>query len=200
MQISADIPEEKAVWLNKRRKVRKAYLVFILLVAPLFATFFYLDERDYQQWLQVAAQYQQDCSHATATSPNCQLLPMQVYEHREEGFTDPDDDAHLWLGLQSKSGQQFMVDTYGPQWHRLGIGSSVTATVWNGEVEEVRDSGGSEMMTTNPVLKAQDSHLFLTGMKVFVVIWLCITLLPFISPEKQDEKEWKCQARNNSDG
>ena len=123
---------------------------------------------------------------------------MQVYEHQEEGFTDPDDDAHLWLGLQSKSGQKFRVDTYGPQWHRLCIGSSVTATVWNGEVEEVSDNGGSEIMKTNPIWKAGDKRLTLTGLESLILVCLCVATFEFIGAGKRDEKQWKRQSGNNT--
>ena len=61
----------RAAWLKKRRTARRVWLGFTFLFATLFSMGFCLGERDYRQWLQEAAQYQQDCSRATATSPGC---------------------------------------------------------------------------------------------------------------------------------
>ena len=88
--------------------------------------------------------------------------------------------------------------TYGPQWHRLGIGSSVTATVWNGEVEEVSDNGGSEIMKTNPIWKAGDKRLTLTGLESLILVCLCVATFEFIGAGKRDEKQWKRQSGNNT--
>ena len=198
MQTSAEIPEQKAVWLKKRRTTRRALLGFTLLFTAFFASGLWLFEQDYQQWLQEATQYQQDCSHATAASPNCQLLSMQVYEHRKEGSLDPDADTHLWIGLQSKYAPKFMVDTSGSQWDRLGIGSPVTATVWNGEVQEVRDRGGAEMMATNPIRKSKDKRLSLTGLELLALVALFITPLAFISADKLHKRYWLQKSGNNT--
>lgn len=184
----------RAAWVKRRRTTRRAWLGFTFLLAAFFSMGFWLGEQDYRQWLQQVAQYRQDCSKAT--SPDCQMLTMKVYEHRERGSLDPDDDTHLWIGLQSKSGQRFEVDTSDSQWNRIGVGASVTATVWNGEVEEVRDSGGTAEMRTNPVWRARDKRLSLTGLELLALIGLCLIPFAFIEADKRHEKQWRIAAGN----
>lgn len=180
-------------WL-RRRTTRRAAFGFTLLFAPVLAALFWLGDQQDKQQTQEAAQYQQDCSKATATSPGCQLLTMQVYERKKEGFLDPDSDAHLWLGLVSRSGQRFKADTSGPQWHRLGVGDKVTALVWNGEVQEVSDSGGTERMETNPVWKVEGRRLSAVGLKILALICFCLFLTAFISAGRQDKKRERLAA------
>lgn len=111
---------------------------------------------------------------------------MQVYEHRKEVYTAPEMDDHFWLGLRGKSGQTFEVDTYNTQWSRLVVGNTVTATVWNGEVEEVTDGGGTERMKTNPVRitkdRGVDAKTFGGVMAVFVFL-----LLAYVAVDKLSE-------------
>ena len=121
---------------------------------------------------------------------------MQVYEHRKESSLDPDAETHLWLGFQGKSRQRFEGDPPGLQWDRIGAGASVPATVWNGEVEEVRDSGGTAEMRTNLVWRAKDKRLSLTGLELLALITLFLAPFAFIEADKRHEKQWRLAAGN----
>ncbi len=198
METNAAIPADRAIWLRRRRTTRRALFGFTLLFAAFMAPFLWLSDQEDKQNFQEAAQYQQDCAKSAVNSPDCQFLTMRVYEHRAEGILDPDDETHLWLGLQSKSGQKFEVDTCGPQWHRLRVGDQVTALVWNGEVQEVSDSGGTERMRTNPTQKAE-ARLSPYALKLMALIVICL-VLAFIAADKWHEKQWSLKSGNAGGG
>ncbi len=197
METATTVPEDKAAWLRKRRRIRKKVFISYLFLAAAFAGLLWqVDQKDKQE-RQEAIQYREDCARAGQASSGCEVLMMQVYEHRKEVYLDPDSDDYFRLSLKSKSGRTFEVDTTSPQWDRIALGTTVTAVVWNGEVEEVSDSGGTEEMKTNPARRAEDNRLTDIGLKVLGLICFCFGPISLIIESRQDEKRWAAKAGND---
>lgn len=181
MQTDTEIPSDKALWLKQRRKLNRTLLVQALFFLALLMAGLWRDERDSLHWRQEAAQYRLDCSKPAATSSNCQLIPMQVYEHTSKTSLDPDDSSpDLWLGLQSKSGKTYRAEIYNPQWDQIQVGDSVTATVWKGKIVEVGGGGVTKETQANPTMRAGGSRFGVTLSRVMLAVGIFLVALLFV--------------------
>ena len=193
MQRSTEIPSDKALWLKRRRTSRRALLGFTLLFAAFFASALWMNYQDYEQWLQQDALYQQDCKKPITNSSTCQMLNMQVVEHRTAGDEDS-SERHNWFALRGKSGQKIKVD----DWQHLSVGDSVNVLVWNGEVKEVNSGSGIVKVGTNPSLRAVAKRDYFAALRIVSLIWLCLIVpLTFTAAERLHEKQWIRRAGNN---
>ncbi len=153
--------EDNAERLKRRDRIYgfiRVFMVSIFLVAAVW-----LNVQKYQQCLPVAAQYEQDCLRPASASSDCRVLILQVIH------TDPEEDSN-WTTFQDRTGQKFEADVDANRYP--SVGDTVSGIVWNGELEEVTDSGETTKTGTNLTQQAKSACVFLVGVCTASIGWL----------------------------